>query len=413
MAEIPKRVLLTGASGFIGANLARRLVRDGHELHLLLRPAEARWRIDEMTDDVQHHEVALQERERLAAIVHDIDPHWVFHLATYGAYSSQRDVQTIVSTNYNGTVNLVEACLETGFEAFVSAGSSSEYGYKDHAPIESELAEPNSHYAATKAAATLYCRFIAQSRQRRLSTLRLYSVYGPWEDPTRLLPKLMVCGLNGELPPLVSPTIARDYVYIDDAVEAFILTAKTVVDDPGPVFNVGSGVQTTLSQLVEIVREQFQISAEPQWGSMPDRHWDTDVWVADPTDIRAADRMEADLRARGRAARFCDLADLRRVRAASLRNDTHSAAMSNEREAAVLKNSVSSWAPRSGVPCSNSRSARTSATSGPRSRSPTWSAPSLPRWVIETRPLPTAIGSCCRRATPRWRCTPRWRRRAS
>ena len=88
-----------------------------------------------------------------STIVIDIDPHWVFHLATYGAYSSQSDVQTIVTTNYNGTVNLVEACLETGFEAFVNAGSSSEYGYKDHAPVESELPEPNSHYAATKAAA--------------------------------------------------------------------------------------------------------------------------------------------------------------------------------------------------------------------------------------------------------------------
>lgn len=288
MAEIPKRVILTGASGFIGANLARRLLRDGHELHLLLRPAEARWRLDAIADHVHLHEVALQERERLDAIVRDIDPNWVFHLATYGAYSSQRDVQTIVSTNYNGTVNLVEACLETGFDAFVSAGSSSEYGYKDHAPLESELPEPNSHYAATKAAATLYCRFVANSRQRRLATLRLYSVFGPWEEPTRLLPTLLMCALRGELPPLVSPNIARDYVYIDDAVEAFILAAKTVVDDPGPVFNVGTGAQTTLSELVETVREEFGISAEPQWGSMPDRHWDTDVWVADPTEIRAS-----------------------------------------------------------------------------------------------------------------------------
>ena len=163
--------------------------------------------IDEITDDVQRHEVALQERERLATIVSDIDPHWVFHLATYGAYSSQRDVQTIVSTNYNGTVNLVEACLETGFEAFVNAGSSSEYGYKDHAPVETSWPSRTATTPPQRPAATLYCRFIAQSQQRRLSTLRLYSVYGPWEDPTRLLPKLMVCGLNGELP---APGLADD-----------------------------------------------------------------------------------------------------------------------------------------------------------------------------------------------------------
>ncbi|HVA07874.1 MAG TPA: NAD-dependent epimerase/dehydratase family protein [Acidimicrobiales bacterium] len=285
MPDSRKRVLVTGATGFVGANLAHRLQRDGHEVHLIVRPADTRWRIDSVIDDVHLHEASLQERERVEEVVLQIDPEWVFHLATYGAYSSQRDVETIVTTNYNGTVNLVEACLKTGFEAFVGAGSSSEYGYKDHAPSESELTEPNSHYAATKAAATLYCRFTAQARQRRLSTLRFYSVFGPWEDPTRLLPTLLICGLRGELPPLVSPRIARDYVYVDDAVEALILTAKTPVEDLGAVFNVGTGRQTTLQELVGLVRTQLRVPAEPVWGSMTDRDWDTDIWVSDPMRI--------------------------------------------------------------------------------------------------------------------------------
>ena len=288
MPETPKRVVVTGAAGFIGANLARRLVRDGHEVHLLLRPAETSWRLAAIGDDVFCHQIDLRDGEHLARIVGAIDPGWVFHLAAYGAYSSQRDVQKIVTTNYNGTVNLVEACLETGFESFVSAGTSSEYGYKDHAAVETELAEPNSYYAATKAAATLYCRFVAQSQGRHISTLRLYSVFGPWEDPTRLLPRLIVCGLRGELPPLAAPTIARDFVYVDDAVEAFVQAASVHGDDPGPVLNVGTGVQTTLGQLVEIARDQFQISAEPRWGSMHNRQWDTQTWVADSARIQSS-----------------------------------------------------------------------------------------------------------------------------
>jgi dolichol-phosphate mannosyltransferase len=285
MPEAPKRVLLTGATGFIGANLARRLVHDGHEVHLLVRPAEARWRIDSISDDLRLHEVTLQQQDLVEETVVGIDPQWVFHLAAYGAYSSQRDVQSIVSTNYNGTVNLVEACLKTGFESFVNAGTSSEYGYKDHAPVETELPEPNSHYAASKAAATLYCRFTAQQQRRSLSTLRLYSVFGPWEDPTRLVPTLLIRALRGELPPLVSPTIARDYVYIDDVVDAFLLAARTATPEVGPVYNVGTGTQTTMHELVALVREIFSLAAEPQWGSMPDRGWDTDVWVCDPTSI--------------------------------------------------------------------------------------------------------------------------------
>ena len=258
MSESPRRALVTGATGFIGANLARRLVRDGHDVHLLVRPADARWRIDPIVKDLRLHEVTLEDQERVEDVVTNIEPEWVFHLAAYGSYSSQKDVQAIVATNYNGTVNLVEACLKTDFEAFVNAGSSSEYGHKDHAPSESELTEPNSHYAATKAAATLYCRFTAEQTKRRLSTLRLYSVFGPWEDPTRLLPTLVIYGLRGELPPLVSPSIARDYVYVDDAVDAFILAAQTPTEDPGPVLNVGTGVQTSLDQLVQLVQDQFE-----------------------------------------------------------------------------------------------------------------------------------------------------------
>ena len=281
-SEQRKRVLLTGGSGFIGANLTRRLIAEGHEVHLLVRPKEARWRLAGLAGQLALHEGAVEERDLVDKIVAEVQPQWVFHLAAYGCYSTQRDVQAIVRTNYNGTVNLVEACLQTEFEVLVNAGTSSEYGNKDHAPPESELAEPNSHYAATKAAATLYCRFIANKAQRRIPTLRLYSVFGPWEEPARLVPTLLTCAMHGEYPPLVARGTPRDYVYVDDVVEALLLAAERPTDDPGAVLNIGTGTQTTLHELVDIVREQFHIGCAPRWGSMPQRDWDTDTWVADP-----------------------------------------------------------------------------------------------------------------------------------
>ena len=278
-----KRVIVTGASGFIGSTLCRRLISDGHDVHLLLRPADARWRLNGIEAHCHVHEVALQQQELLERIVIRTNPDWVFHLAAHGAYSSQDNVQKIVTTNFNGIVNLVEACLKTDFQAFVNAGSSSEYGFKDHPPLEAELPEPNSHYAATKSAATLYCQFIATQSQRRLTTLRLYSVYGPWEEPTRLMPTLLLAALRREYPPLVARTVARDFVYIDDVIDAFLLAA----DSPHPVergvFNIGSGVQTTLGDLVAVVRGIFEIDGEPEWGTMQDRSWDTTVWVGDAT----------------------------------------------------------------------------------------------------------------------------------
>jgi nucleoside-diphosphate-sugar epimerase len=216
----------------------------------------------------------------------------VFHLAVHGAYSSQTAIHEMIDTNIVSTVHLVEACLQTGFEAFVNTGSSSEYGFKDHPPSESEWLEPNSAYAVTKASATLYCRMIAQTRRENVTTLRLYSVYGAYEEPTRLIPTLIAHGLRGRLPPLVNPNIARDFVYVEDVNDAYLKAAAPSAASPvgeyGAVYNVGSGVQTTLRDAVEVARRVLNIEQTPEWGSMPDRNWDTSVWIADPRAVRQA-----------------------------------------------------------------------------------------------------------------------------
>lgn len=281
-----KSVLITGGTGFVGANLARRLLSAGHAVHLLVRPGYKPWRIEAIRKDIQLHEVDPCAPDAVGKLVGAIRPDWIFHLAAHGAYSWQNDLAQIVQTNFLNTIHLVNACLNTGFEAFVHTGSSSEYGFKDHAPSENEWIEPNSHYAVTKASATLFCRYTAQNRRMNLVTLRLYSVFGPFEDPDRLMPALIRHGLKGSLPPLVNPDIARDYIYAEDACDACILAAQTVPREFGAVYNVGSGAQTTLRDAVEVARRVMQITAEPQWGSMPDRKWDTSVWVADNRKIQ-------------------------------------------------------------------------------------------------------------------------------
>jgi dolichol-phosphate mannosyltransferase len=114
-----------------------------------------------------------------------------------------------------------------------------------------------------------------------VTTLRLYSVYGPWEEPTRLIPRLIVEGRRGKWPPLAAPATARDFVYVDDAVEAFLLAAKPAEGKFGAVYNVGTGCQTTLAEAAHAAGKMFDLQAEPQWGDMADRIWDTTCWVAD------------------------------------------------------------------------------------------------------------------------------------
>lgn len=277
--------LVTGAGGFVGANLLRRLVRDGYRVTGVLQPGGDRWRVDGLDDGARLVEIDLLDDDAVRRLVEGTRPERVFHLAAYGAYSWQQDVRRMMATNVRGTVALVEACRDVGSEAFVHAGSSSEYGFKDHAPTEDEAIEPNSPYAVSKAAATMFCRQTARADGFPAVTLRLYSVFGPYEDPRRLVPALVSHALRAELPPLVSPDVARDFVWVDDATEAFVLAAEQAGDHLGAVYNVGTGVQTTVGDLVERARAVLGVTVEPEWGSMAERVWDTTCWVADPSRI--------------------------------------------------------------------------------------------------------------------------------
>jgi nucleoside-diphosphate-sugar epimerase len=279
-----KTVLLTGGTGFVGANLARRLLTEGHRVHLLVRPTYRPWRIVEVLPDLPLHEVDLGDREEVAGLFRQVRPDWVFHLAAYGAYSAQTGADAMVRTNLVGTWHLLDAGLATGFEAFVQAGSSSEYGWKKAPACEDDRLEPNSDYAVTKAAATLLGESLARRHGARVTTLRLYSVYGPWEEPTRFLPTLIAHGLKKRLPPLVDPAVARDFVHVDDVCEAFLRAA--VAGSPPSIVNVGTGTQTTIGQVVELARRTFGIEGEAIWGTFPRRAWDTTSWVADTVRMR-------------------------------------------------------------------------------------------------------------------------------
>ena len=213
-------------------------------------------------------------------------PDWILHLAAHGAYSWQTDRAAILRTNVVGTANLLEAARRAGVEAFVNTGSSSEYGLKGRAPSEDDSLEPNSAYAVAKASATMLCRHVAAADRLNVCTLRLYSAYGPWEEPKRLIPALAVEGLHGRFPPLVDPQTARDFVWVGDIVDAYLLAAQAVHVEPGAVYNVGTGTQTTVGEAAEIARSVLGVEARPRWGSMAARSWDTDCWVADSSKIR-------------------------------------------------------------------------------------------------------------------------------
>jgi len=278
-------ILVTGAAGFVGANLFRRIFEQRQDVYAVVQTVR-NWRLEGIPDT---HIVGanVNDHAALKHLVDQVAPQTVFDCVAYGAYSFERDPSLIYETNFQSIVTLTTLLKERGISAFVHAGTSSEYGSNSAAPAENDPCRPNSHYAVSKVATAEYLRYLGKHQRFPCVSLRLYSVYGPLEDGSRLIPNLLHKALNGSLPPFVDPTTSRDFVHVDDVSAAFILAAAKMNPDLyGENLNIGSGKCTTIADLAQLTREVFQVAEEPKFGAMEGRSWDLADWYANPAKAR-------------------------------------------------------------------------------------------------------------------------------
>lgn len=273
------RVLVTGTTGFVGSCLSRRFLELGHEVHSFTRTSSDPWRLADIKKNIVEHVADLRDEETVSRAVENIRPQVVYHCATYGGFADQKDTTGILESNFLGTVNLLKACEKTGFEYFVNTGSSSEYGIKSHPMEEGDVLEPIGDYGVSKAAATLFCRSEGTSKRLPIVTLRLFSPFGPWDDPKRLIPYVIKSFLRNEAPQLASPAAVRDYLFIDDVLDAYV----AVIKQPffGEIFNIGSGEQHPIGEVVTMVKDLLQAGAEPVWGAVGKQRPEPGLWVAE------------------------------------------------------------------------------------------------------------------------------------
>jgi len=285
--ENMKRILITGSTGFVGSNLLRKLVADGSdEIHIFIRRTSNIWRIQDIIGKINMHFVDLKERKLVQEEISKIRPDWIFHCATYGAYPSQKDNVEITTTDFVGTVNLLDACTEQGFGAFINVGSSSEYGMKNKEMSELDFPDPINTYGVAKLASTYYCRMSSIRYQLPIVTLRIFSAYGYYEEPGRLIPYLITSMLTDRRIKLASPNAVRDYVFIEDIVDAFILAAESAGKlDLGTVLNVGSGTDSKVIDVFNILSQMTGYSQEPEITGTPRDSDAAQVWRADKNKI--------------------------------------------------------------------------------------------------------------------------------
>ncbi|MGG7666394.1 NAD-dependent epimerase/dehydratase family protein [Dyadobacter sp. BHUBP1] len=276
-------VFVFGASGFIGANLFNDIFKIRKDCYAVTHDATKAWRLKLLNvpfENIIHCDILSDNS--IKEVFEKYKPQTIFNLAAYGAYSKQSNVNLTYETNVLGTVNILQNCTKD--MVYIHAGSSSEYGFNCTSPKETDRVEPNSHYAVSKVSAAYLLEYYAKVAGLKTLNLRLYSIYGYWEEPDRLIPRLIENARKKSLPSLVSPDISRDFVFVEDCVEAFLDAALKIDDEKsGRSYNIATGRKTTMGDLVDVTRKAFSIAKEPEWGSMSNRKWDLAEWFGDPT----------------------------------------------------------------------------------------------------------------------------------
>lgn len=288
------KCLVTGATGFVGANLVRALLQLSHEVFIIARESSDDWRISHIQDSLTIHYCDLTDRDGVFDLVAIIRPDIIFHAAAYGGFPIQLNKNMMIDANLIGAMNLLDAAVKYDVQQFINTGSSSEYGIKHKPMKENDICEPIHFYGVTKLAATHYCTMIGKTLHYPVCTLRLFSPYGEFEDSSRLYPSIKNALANGKRPRLSQPDSVRDFIPIQKVCEIYlkILDAKYT---PGDIINVGSGRQQSLREFHSKIARSMGINLEPIWGEAPPRSFEPERWEADISKLKSLISIEFEL----------------------------------------------------------------------------------------------------------------------
>lgn len=255
-----KRVLITGASGFIGSHLCDRLCENGAQVHAVSRTKQPG-----AGDSLQWWQGNMEDIETVQNLFYSIKPHIVFHLS--GHVTGAADLELVLPTFHSlvvSTINVltVAARMECDRIVLIASLEEPEPGQNEATPI--------SPYAAAKWTGSAYGRMFQRLYQTPVVLVRPFMTYGPQQNERKIIPSVTLSLLQGKAPKLASGQRQVDWIYIDDVIEG-MLAAALVPNVEGCTFDLGSGtlvsIRTLVQQLVKLVNPQI----EPLFGALPDR----------------------------------------------------------------------------------------------------------------------------------------------
>jgi nucleoside-diphosphate-sugar epimerase len=276
--------LITGGAGFIGSNIARRLIAEGEFVRIIDNFSTGKKRnIDDIIDKSELIEGDIRNAEIAIEALRDMD--FIIHQAAIPSVPrSIKDPITSNDVNITGTLNLLNAAKNKGIKRFIYASSSSVYGDTPVLPKREDMhPNPQSPYAVTKLTGEYYCNVFYRVFGIPTVSLRYFNVFGPYQDPesqyAAVIPRFIIAILNQKSPLVYGDgEQSRDFTFVENIVEANILSCKND-NASGKIFNIACGERFTINRLLKelyyLTDKEFNpVYTDPRQGDIRHSHAD-------------------------------------------------------------------------------------------------------------------------------------------
>lgn len=257
-----KRVLIFGGESFIGTNLIKRFSKLGTKILVLVDQNANLWRMADFISGLEIKRIDFCDYDAILQEVREYNPCVILNTVCYGTSRLETSSEKMYISNFIGSKNLLDACITVGFEAFLTIGSSEEYGEGQGAVNEDSPVSPVSDYGLSKALFSLVCTKEASSRNLPIYIVRPFGAYGPYMDPDKLIANIFLSSQRGLEIPIYCAQNIRDFIYIEDLID-LILTICQKRPTEQQIFNAGTGVLHTVQDLlnhsIELLDDQLNI----------------------------------------------------------------------------------------------------------------------------------------------------------
>jgi nucleoside-diphosphate-sugar epimerase len=271
------KILVTGAAGFVGSEVCRQLIASGHEVLAVVAPGEDRWRLDDLNGRVEFVPVDLFDSGSNLSEISSSRLDGAIHCAWYakpGHYLTAAENLPAMQ----GSLRLFEHLWMGGCSRVVGVGTCFEYKLVERPLQEDDPVDPLTLYAATKLSTCFVGRELAKAFHGSFAWARLFYLYGPRENPVRLVPDLAAKLLAGNRVAVTEGSQVRDYLHVSDVARALVALVNT---SSCGVYNVGCGEPHTVKEIIQTIARSLDREDLVDFGARPPNLMDPPMVLAD------------------------------------------------------------------------------------------------------------------------------------